>query len=145
MKPRINIDSDYNSARAVAWTFWLLAILGSVLNTMHLIPRQAGLLIIVCLGVGIYSSMVLSRFKQSATMRDVFLTGLHAATSLSGRTEAKLRELHYPTSLREDLPADVCHECAQRYPCVTVRILDGEEIHIVTEQALQQPREAGSI
>lgn len=142
MKPRLNLDSNYNSARAAAWSFWLLSILGAVLNIAQLIPRSAGLLIIIFMGAGIYSSMVLSRFKQSATMRDVFLTGLNAATSLSARTESRLREMHYPTSLREDLPADVCHECAQRYPCGTVRVLDGEEVSIVTEQALQQPRDS---
>ena len=139
--PRLNIDSDYRTARAAAWSFWLLSIVGAVLSTMQLIPRQAGLLIIIFMGAGIYSSMVLSRFKQSAAMRDVFVTGLRAATSLAGSTEARLLEMHYATSLREDLPVEVCHECAQRFPCGTVRVLNGEEVAIVTEQALQQPRE----
>lgn len=142
---RLTQDEEYRLTRAAAWWCWGLAVLGSVLRTTHVIGIEYGLIIIILMGMGIFFAMSLSRFKQSATIREVFLTGLTAATSLSGRTEAKLRELHSPTSIREDIPVDVCHECAQRWPCRTKQILDGEDVIVAVDEALTHPGTSGSI
>lgn len=136
--PRITPDQEYRLTRLAAWTLWLLSIGLAVLRSADLIPSSLALFVIVFMGFGIYFSLALTRFKQSETMRDVFVAGLTAATSLAGSVEARLKELHYPTTMRDGLPTEVCHECAQRFPCATRRILDGEEVSIATEQALTQ-------
>lgn len=146
MKPsRLSQDEQFRLTRGAAWACWITTIAGTVLRTAGVLPQSLALFIVIFMGFAIYFSLSLSRFKLSDTIREVFLTGLKAATSLSGRLEVKLREMHYPTSLRADLPAQVCHECAQRYPCGTVRVLDGEDVHFVTEKSLTPRHETGSI
>src|SRR5687768_18378160 len=118
--PRFSQDELFKATRIAAWSCWMIAIIGTILRTSDILPDDYALFIVIFMGFGIFFSLSLSRFKLTAAIRDVFLTGLTAATSLSGRSEVKLRELHAPTTMHGDLSAEVCAECAHRFPCDTV-------------------------
>jgi len=123
----VNEKSRRRGALTLAWAGWLLAAAGAMANVLGLLPRWGGLIVVILMGTGVTASLVLSRMRLKESITEVFVAGLRSATSLAASTEVRLREVHHVLDNNEGLPAPVCVECAQRYPCTTIQILDHTE------------------
>lgn len=73
-------DTKRRAVYGMAWGSWGAAIAGSVLRVADRIPESLSLLIILFIGIGIYASLVVSRYRLSKTISDVFVAGLQLAT-----------------------------------------------------------------
>lgn len=116
-------DVRRKGALWAAWGGWLGALFMTVIYIIGVIDRPFSILIVLGIGIGVVGSQVLTRMRLQRVISEVFVTGLRTATSLHGATEQKIRELHQPQQ-DDGLPAQVCTECAQRYPCETIQMLD---------------------